>query len=278
MLLLKDAQYAQPICHWIQTHFQEIKKTAEAYSNHALLLEINAQILEHCIHLHFVYTTGDAPGQNMTTTCTWHGLLFLVDQLSEHLPHCEFEFIIEGNGAKKFDRYDRRSAIRSLLDAQFDKYGINNYERFNETSETTSINFESAQPQVFIPDGGWKKSFEVNDIYFYNNEYRLISDYMNMVKIKSNSNTEFTLLVDDEAFTVDLENLIKKHMKTGDYYIKIPNNELVFRFKNNQTECALVLNKIRIERESEETNTSNNNAANSKVWKLNELNGTLYLK
>ena len=200
------------------------------------------------------------------------------DSVKEAVKNDTTSLVSTPNGAKKFDRYDRRSAIRSLLDAQFDKYGINNYERFNETSETTSINFESAQPQVFIPDGGWKKSFAVNDVYFYNNEYRLISDYVNMVKIKSNSNTEFTLLVDDEAFTVDLGNLIQKHMNTEDYYIKIPNNELVFRFKNNQTECALVLNKIRIERESDETNSSKVNSANRKVWKLNELNGTLYLK
>lgn len=99
MLLLKDARYAQPICDWITLHFSDIKKTAEAYSNHAQLLNIDAQILEHCVHLHFIYTTGDASGQNMTTACTWHGLLYLVDQLREHLPDCEFEFIIEGNGA-----------------------------------------------------------------------------------------------------------------------------------------------------------------------------------
>ncbi|MFM6952904.1 MAG: phosphotransferase [Bacteroidota bacterium] len=99
MLLLKEARYAQPICDWITQHFDDIKKTAEAYSNHAQLLNIDAQILEHCVHLHFIYTTGDASGQNMTTTCTWHGLLYLVDQLREHLPDCEFEFIIEGNGA-----------------------------------------------------------------------------------------------------------------------------------------------------------------------------------
>ena len=99
MLLLKDAAFARPICDWIERNFIDIKKTAEAYSNHAQLLKIDAQILEHCVHLHFVYTTGDASGQNMTTTCTWHGLLFLVDQLREHLPQCDFEFIIEGNGA-----------------------------------------------------------------------------------------------------------------------------------------------------------------------------------
>ncbi len=99
MLLLKEARYTQPICDWITQHFDDIKKTAEAYSNHAQLLNIDAQILEHCVHLHFIYTTGDASGQNMTTTCTWHGLLYLVDQLREHLPDCEFEFIIEGNGA-----------------------------------------------------------------------------------------------------------------------------------------------------------------------------------
>lgn len=108
MILLKNAAYAQPICDWISAHFIEIKNTAEAYSNHARLLNIDAQILANCVHLHFIYSTGDASGQNMTTTCTWHGLLYVVDQLREHLPDCEFEFIIEGNGAsdKKVSTYN----------------------------------------------------------------------------------------------------------------------------------------------------------------------------
>lgn len=99
MLLLRDASFAQPICDWVKQHFLAIKNVAEAYSNHAKLIAINTHVLEHCLHLHFIYTTGDASGQNMTTTCTWHGLLFLVDEVRAVFPGCEFEFIIEGNGA-----------------------------------------------------------------------------------------------------------------------------------------------------------------------------------
>ena len=99
MLLLRDASFAKPICDWVQQHFNDIKKAAEAYSNHAKLITIDTHVLAHCVHLHFVYTTGDASGQNMTTTCTWHGLLFLVDELRSAFPDCDFEFIIEGNGA-----------------------------------------------------------------------------------------------------------------------------------------------------------------------------------
>ncbi len=108
MLLLRQPQFAQPLSAWIQAHFTEIKAAAEAYSNHAQLLEINTHIVAHCLHLHFVYTTGDASGQNMTTTCTWHGLLFLVDGLRAKFPDCDFEFIIEGNGAsdKKVSTYN----------------------------------------------------------------------------------------------------------------------------------------------------------------------------
>ncbi len=122
MLLLRDGTYAQAICDWVQSHFNDIKKSAEAYSNHAKLIAIDTHVLEHCVHLHFVYTTGDASGQNMTTTCTWHGLLFLVDELRIAFPDCDFEFIIEGNGAsdKKVSTHNIEHGRGTRVTAQCD--------------------------------------------------------------------------------------------------------------------------------------------------------------
>ncbi|MFZ9431545.1 MAG: hydroxymethylglutaryl-CoA reductase, partial [Bacteroidia bacterium] len=122
MLLLRDGTYAQAICDWVQSHFNDIKKSAEAYSNHAKLIAIDTHVLEHCVHLHFVYTTGDASGQNMTTTCTWHGLLFLVDELRNAFPDCDFEFIIEGNGAsdKKVSTHNIEHGRGTRVTAQCD--------------------------------------------------------------------------------------------------------------------------------------------------------------
>ena len=60
---------------WVENHFEAIKKVAEQYSNHAGLLYIDPFIAGRSVHLKFVYSTGDASGQNMTTTCTWHAVL-----------------------------------------------------------------------------------------------------------------------------------------------------------------------------------------------------------
>ena len=108
MLLLEEAEHAAAITAWIHKHFEAIKKQAEAYSNHAKLLQIDTHVLGAMLNLNFVYETGDASGQNMTTTCTWHALLYLAESLRKDLPHCGFDFIIEGNGAadKKISTYN----------------------------------------------------------------------------------------------------------------------------------------------------------------------------
>ncbi len=92
---------------WIETRFGEIKAVAEKYSNYAVLRHVSAKRIDNNVHTKFIYTTGDAAGQNMTTTCTWHAMLWIVEKfLAETgiaIPH----FVIEGNGSsdKKVSRY-----------------------------------------------------------------------------------------------------------------------------------------------------------------------------
>ncbi|WP_168800712.1 phosphotransferase [Psychroserpens sp. NJDZ02] len=85
--------------HFIKGNFNKIKKVAECYSNHAKLEEISITRLDEVVHLKFVYRTGDASGQNMTTTCTWHAMLFIVDQFKKATTIVPVDFVIEGNGA-----------------------------------------------------------------------------------------------------------------------------------------------------------------------------------
>lgn len=84
-----------------------IKKEAETYSNHAKLEHIDIVQLENVVHLKFEYRTGDASGQNMTTTCTWHAMLFIVEQFKKETTIQPVDFVIEGNGAsdKKVSQY-----------------------------------------------------------------------------------------------------------------------------------------------------------------------------
>lgn len=92
---------------FIQKNFGQIKAKAESYSNHAKLVSIDSSFIENSLHAKFVYETGDASGQNMTTTCTWHALLFIVETFQKETGITIPDFVIEGNGSsdKKISEY-----------------------------------------------------------------------------------------------------------------------------------------------------------------------------
>lgn len=99
---------AQILSDWINTHKDAIKQTAEGYSNHAKLIALNTEIVDTIIAVDFIYETGDASGQNMTTTCTWHALLFIAKEFALEYPNIALDYIIEGNGSsdKKVSQYN----------------------------------------------------------------------------------------------------------------------------------------------------------------------------
>ncbi len=96
---------------FVEDSFFKIKKAAETYSNHAKLVDVNIVQLDNVVHLKFTYHTGDASGQNMTTTCTWHAMLFIVEQFKDFTSIAPMDFVIEGNGAcdKKVSQYNINS-------------------------------------------------------------------------------------------------------------------------------------------------------------------------
>ena len=93
--------------NWVDKHFQEIKDVAEQYTNHGKLQEINPVIASRSVQVKFVYKTGDAAGQNMTTTCTWHAVLWMKEQFQLETGIEPVKYVIEGNGAsdKKVSSY-----------------------------------------------------------------------------------------------------------------------------------------------------------------------------
>ncbi|MGB0861731.1 MAG: phosphotransferase [Saprospiraceae bacterium] len=93
--------------NWVDNHFEEIKNIAEQYSNHAKLEKIDAIIASRSVNLKFVYTTGDASGQNMTTTCTWNAVLWVNKHFQEETNIEPVHYVIEGNSAsdKKVSNY-----------------------------------------------------------------------------------------------------------------------------------------------------------------------------
>lgn len=107
LFMLANSIDANIFQKWLATKFDAIKDIAEKFSNHAKLQDISAILIDNNVHVKFAYTTGDAAGQNMTTTCTWHSMLWIVEnfliETGIEIPH----FVIEGNGSsdKKVSKY-----------------------------------------------------------------------------------------------------------------------------------------------------------------------------
>lgn len=108
MFYLDSNADAQILASWIDSNKDGIKQTAEGYSNHAKLIATHIEIAGNTITTDFIYETGDASGQNMTTTCTWHALLFIAKEFALEYPNISLDYIIEGNGSsdKKVSRYN----------------------------------------------------------------------------------------------------------------------------------------------------------------------------
>lgn len=84
---------------WIKSNFKKIKAKAQMHSNHAELLEIASVIIGKIVHLKFIYSTSDASGQNMTTSCTWNACLWIEENFELETSIEILNFVIEGNGA-----------------------------------------------------------------------------------------------------------------------------------------------------------------------------------
>jgi hydroxymethylglutaryl-CoA reductase (NADPH) len=84
---------------WIKRNFKKIKDQAQMHSNHAELLEIKSVIIGKIVHLKFAYSTSDASGQNMTTSCTWNACLWIEENFELATSIEILNFVIEGNGA-----------------------------------------------------------------------------------------------------------------------------------------------------------------------------------
>lgn len=84
---------------WVELHTSDIRTIAERHSNHARLLSLLISVVGKSVHVKFVYTTGDATGQNMTTSCTWHATLWIQQEFERETGIEIARCVIEGNGA-----------------------------------------------------------------------------------------------------------------------------------------------------------------------------------
>ncbi len=107
MFIFKNLEECVIFKNWVENNFEAIKNVAEQYSNHANLKSISAFIASRSVHLKFIYSTGDASGQNMTTTCTSHATHWVNENFQKKCGIKPVQFVIEGNAAtdKKVSHY-----------------------------------------------------------------------------------------------------------------------------------------------------------------------------
>ena len=103
LFVLSDMKGAMRFCNWVRDHVEEIREETQKVSRHARLVSVEPALMGHMVNVCFLYETGDAAGQNMTTSCTFYACQWLLGQI-RHLEGVKLEnFLIEGamSGDKK---------------------------------------------------------------------------------------------------------------------------------------------------------------------------------
>lgn len=97
VFVLEDLSMAFFFAEWVKDHQHEIAEQTRRYSNYANLVELQTSVLGKAVHVHFVYETGDAAGQNMTTTCTWQACQWIIQEM-KRFDGLRFDnFLVEAN-------------------------------------------------------------------------------------------------------------------------------------------------------------------------------------
>ena len=98
-----DIEEARFLSDWVIGHIPELRQKISEVSNHAVLTEIEPIMMGRAVHINFVYETGDAAGQNMTTTTTWHACQWIIQQMRDYFGIELASFNIDSNisGDKK---------------------------------------------------------------------------------------------------------------------------------------------------------------------------------
>lgn len=84
---------------WVGDHLEDLRREVATVSRHARLVEIEPLQVGNLVYLRFLYETGDAAGQNMTTAGTWQAAQW-INRAVECVPELRVRyFAIEGNAS-----------------------------------------------------------------------------------------------------------------------------------------------------------------------------------
>ncbi|MGC0366682.1 hydroxymethylglutaryl-CoA reductase (NADPH) [Rhodococcus sp. 27YEA15] len=110
---LDDVVAAQRFGRWAVAHQDTIAALITDVSSHAKLIDLEPVQIGRSVDLLFVYETGDASGQNMTTACTWRACQWIDDQLRGDPRIGLRSYFVEGNAAG-----DKKLSQRSLVNGR----------------------------------------------------------------------------------------------------------------------------------------------------------------
>lgn len=79
---------------WIDLNFSKIKTIAESTTQHGKLINIECHTISTNVIVNFIYTTGDAAGQNMVTIATQDACHYIVEKYPSNQ---KLSFLIESN-------------------------------------------------------------------------------------------------------------------------------------------------------------------------------------
>ena len=94
-----DVHTALRFARWVRDHMPEIRDEIGLVSRHANLVDVEPWHVGSLVYLRFLYETGDAAGQNMTTACTWRACQW-INEAVRGVPSLKVVyFAIEGNAS-----------------------------------------------------------------------------------------------------------------------------------------------------------------------------------
>jgi hydroxymethylglutaryl-CoA reductase (NADPH) len=103
--LFPSAREARAFGEWLEEHFDEIKKAAEATTKSGVLIDIEQYSAGRILYTRFNYTTGDAAGQNLTGKATYAACKWILEQ-NDTIEH----YFLESNFAT-----DKKSSQVNML-------------------------------------------------------------------------------------------------------------------------------------------------------------------
>ena len=107
IFIFNDIDKCKPFLDWVDENFESIKNEAQSTTKHGKLLRVDKYPSQNSVILDFIFSTGEAAGQNMVTIATHNACKFIKENYKSD---SGFRYFIESN----FNG-DKNPAYKSLL-------------------------------------------------------------------------------------------------------------------------------------------------------------------